>query len=104
MNRFYGSLKNLRVRLALGAAAFATSATLLLSVLSAFYSVSSEALLADLPEARSAVADCESRSDAVARRHCVQLLVAQARARDAGASQVATVAARRSPSASRRRL
>ena len=67
----------------------------MLAVLGAFYSVSSDALLADSPEARSAVADCESRSDAVARRRCVRRLVAQAEARDAGASQVATVAARR---------
>jgi hypothetical protein len=95
MERYYGRLKNLRARVAFGAAAFATSATLLLAVLSAFYSVSSEALLADSPEARSALAGCESRGDDVARRHCVLRLVARAQARDAGASQVAAVAARR---------
>jgi hypothetical protein len=95
MERYYGCLKNLRARVALGAAAFATSATLMLAVLGAFYSVSSEAVLADLAEARSAVADCESRGDDVAQRNCVRRLVANAQARDAGASQVATVAARR---------
>ena len=95
MERYYRCLRNLRARVALGAAAFATSATLMLAVLSAFYSVSSEAVLADSPEARSAVAGCESRGDDVAQRNCVRRLVANAQARDAGASQVATVAARR---------
>ena len=95
MERYYGSLKILRARVAFGAAAFATSATLMLAVLSAFYSVSSEALLADSPEARSALAACESRGDDVAQRNCLRRLVANARAREAGASQVLTVAARR---------
>jgi len=95
MKRYDGVLKNLRARVAIGAAAFATSATLMLAVLGAFYSVSSEALLADSAEARSAVADCESRGDGVARRHCVRRVVANAQARDTGASQVATLAARR---------
>ena len=95
MKRYDGVLKNLRARVAIGAAAFATAATLMLAVLGAFYSVSSEAVLADSPEARPAVAGCESRGDRVARRDCVRRLVANTQARDAGASQVLTVAARR---------
>ena len=95
MERYYGCLKNLRARVAFGAAAFATWVTLMLAVLGAFYSVSSEAVLADSPEARPAVAGCESRGDRVARRDCVRRLVANTQARDAGASQVATVASRR---------
>jgi len=94
MERYYGCLKNPRVRVALGAAAFATSATLMLAVLGAFYSVSSEAVLADSPEARAAVAGCEARVR-LGRQQCVRRLVANAQARDAGASQVATVASRR---------
>jgi hypothetical protein len=95
MEPYCGYLKTFRARLAPFAAAFATSATLLLAVVGAFYSVSSDPVLADSPEAQSAVAGCDARSDRVAREHCVRRLVAKAQARDAGASQVATIAAPR---------
>ena len=95
MERYSGHLKTLRARLALFAAAFAMSATLLLAVVGAFYSVSSEPVLADSPEARSAVVGCDAHGGRVARQDCVRRLVAKAQARDAGASQVATLAAPR---------
>jgi hypothetical protein len=94
VERNYGRLKSLGTRAALSAAALVMSATLLIAVLGAFYTVSSEAVLADSPEARSAVADCEAREHRAARQNCVKRLVARAQARDAGASQLATVAAR----------
>ena len=95
LERYYGYLKNLRARVALCAAALVTSSTLLIAVLGAFYSVSSEPVLVDSPEARSAVASCDARADTVARQHCLRRLVARAVAQDAGASQVATLAPHR---------
>jgi hypothetical protein len=94
MKRYYERLKRLRARAAVFAAAFATSATLLLAVGGAFYRVSSEPVLADSPQARFAVARCDALGDRVARQHCVRRLVAEAKARDAGAAQLATLAAR----------
>jgi hypothetical protein len=95
MERYYGCLKNFWTRAALSAAAFAMSATLLLAVVSAFYIVSSEPVLADSEEARAAVAECDAHVDRVARQRCVRRLVAKAQAEDAGASQVVTLAGRR---------
>ena len=95
MERYYGCLKNFWTRVALGAAALTMSATLLLAVFSAFYIVSSGPVLADSPEARSAVAACDAPGDRVVRQRCVKRLVANARAQDADASQVATLAPRR---------
>jgi hypothetical protein len=96
MERYYGHLKSLRARLACFAGAFVMSGTLLLAVAGAFYSVSSELMFTDSPEARSAVAGCDALGDRVAQQHCVRHLVvpaqAQAQAQDAGASQVATLA------------
>jgi len=99
MERYYGYLRNFWTRVGLGAAAFAMSATVLLAVISALYIVSSEPVLADSAEARSAVAACDARGDRVARQRCVRRLVANAQAQDAGASQVAIAGAstRRSP-------
>src|SRR4029434_10580946 len=51
VERYYGCLRNFRARVALCAAAVAMSVTLLIAVLGAFYSVSSEPVLADSPEA-----------------------------------------------------
>jgi hypothetical protein len=92
MERYYEPFKHFRARAAVCAAALATSATLLLAVVGAFYSVSSEPVLADSPQARSAVAGCDARGDRVARQHCVRRLVASAKAHDAGASQLAALA------------
>ena len=89
MERYYGPFKHFWARAAAFAAAFATSATLLLAIVGAFYGVSSEPVLADSPQARSAVADCDARGDRVARQHCARRLVASAKAHDAGASQLA---------------
>jgi hypothetical protein len=94
MERYYERRKSLSARAAIFTAAFATSATLLLAVGAAFYSVSSEPVLADSPQARSAVARCDALGDRVARQHCVRRLVAEAQARDAGAAQLAALAAR----------
>ena len=96
MKRYYEHepLKRLPARAAAFTAALATSATLLLAVVGAFYRVTSEPVLADSPQARSAVAGCDALGDRVARRHCVRRLVAEAKARDAGAAQLAALAAR----------
>ena len=96
MNRCYEGLKYLLARAAVFAAAFVTSATLLLAIGSAFYSASSEPVLADTPQARFAVAGCDALGNRVARQHCVQRLVAEAQARDAGSAQLAALAANRS--------
>jgi hypothetical protein len=93
MERYYGQLKTFWARSALCAAAFTTSATLLLAVVGAFYSVSSEPVLADSPLARSAVSGCDARTDRVARQRCVRSLVARAWAQDTGASQTTALAA-----------
>lgn len=87
--------KRLLARAAVFAAAFATSATLLLAVGAAFYSVSSDPVLADSPRARSAIEGCDALGDRTARQHCVRRLVAEAKARDAGAAQLAGLAASR---------
>jgi len=94
MERYYERHKCLSARAAIFTAAFATSATLLLAVVGAFYSVSSAPVLADSPQARSAVAGCDALGDRVARQHCVRRLVAEAKARDAGAAQLAALASR----------
>ena len=94
MERYYGPFKHFRARAAAFAAAFAISATLLLALVGAFYSVSSESVLADSPQARLAVARCDARGDRVARQQCVRRLVASAKAHDAGASQLAALAPR----------
>lgn len=95
MQRYYEPFKHLWARAAGFVAAFATSATLLIAVASAFYSVSSEQMLADSPQARSAVAGCDTRGDRAARQDCVRRLVADAKAHDAGASQIAALAPHR---------
>lgn len=92
MERNHKTLKHFWARAAAFAAAFATSATVFVAIAAAFYSVSSEPVLADSPQARSAVADCDAHGDRVARQHCVRRLVARAKAHDAGASQVAKLA------------
>jgi len=96
MKRLYEHLNALLARAALFAAAFAASATLLVAVGGAFHSVSKEPVLADSPRARFAVAGCDALGDRVARQHCVRRLVAEAKARDAGAAQLAALAAHRS--------
>jgi len=95
MERYYERQMCPSARAAVLAAAFATSATLLLAVGGAFYNVSSEPVLADSPRARTAVAGCDALDDRVARQHCVRRLVAEAKAHDAGAAQVAAFTTRR---------
>src|SRR5450631_1916724 len=94
MERYYERLKYLSTCAAVFAAPFAMSATLLLAVCGAFYSVSSEPMLADSPQARSAVAVCDALGDRVARQHCVWHLLVQAKARDAGVARLAALGAR----------
>lgn len=94
MEHYYERLKCHSARAAGLAAAFAASATLLLAVGAAFYTVSSEPVLADSPQARSAVARCDALGDRIARHDCVRRLVAEATAHDAGAAQLAALAAR----------
>jgi len=92
IERYYEPFKRFWARVAASAAALAISAIILIAIGGAFYSASSEPVLADSPEARSAVAGCDARSDRVAREHCVRRLVASAKAHDAGASQLAAAA------------
>ena len=94
MEHYYGPFKHFRARAAAFAAAFFVSATLMVAFVGAFYSVSSEPVLADSPQARSSVAGCDARGERVARQQCVRRLVASAKAHDAGASQIAAVATR----------
>ena len=94
MDCYKEPFKSFRARAAAFAAAFALSATLLIAIVGAFYSVASEPVLADSPQARSTVAGCDARRDRVAQQHCLRRLVARAKAHDAGASQLATLASR----------
>ena len=94
MERYNERLSRLLARAAVLAAAFAAAATLLLAVGGAFYSVSREPVLADSPQARSAVAGCDALADRAARQQCVQHLLAEAKARDAGDAQLAALAPR----------
>lgn len=93
MNHYDQGLKYHLARATLIAAALVMSATLLLAVGGAFYSVSSEPVLADTPRARLAVASCDALGDRGARQHCVKRLVADAQARDAGSAQLAELSA-----------
>ena len=92
MKYYEGPFKQIWQRAAAFAAAFAMSATVLIAVIGAFYSASREPVLADSPQARSAVAGCDARGDRAARQPCVRRLVASAKAHDAGASQIAALA------------
>lgn len=92
MNACHERFEHIWLRPALFAAAIGMSGTLLLSVCSAFYIVSSEPVLVATTEARAAVAVCDALGDRVARQRCVQRLVASASAQDAGTSQLAAVA------------
>lgn len=94
MERYYERLKCLWARASVFAAAFATSATLLLAIGAACYSVSSETLMDDSPDTRSADARCDALGDRVAQQHCVRCMVAGAKAQDAGEAQLAALAAR----------
>ena len=96
MNRYHEHLKSSRNRGVALAAAFATSATLLLALGSAFYSVPGEPVLADSMHARCNVARYDTLGEHVERQHCMQRLMAQARAPDAGTAQLAELAASRS--------
>lgn len=80
-----------RLRAAFAGAAFAAAATLVFAVVAAFDSVSREPFLRDTPEARLAVARCDMLGERQARQHCLQRLVAAAKASGAGASRVAAV-------------
>jgi hypothetical protein len=93
LKRHIEALKRHLARTATFAAAFATSATLLVAVGGAFYRVSSAPVLADSPQAQLAVAGCDALGDRAARQHCVRRLVAEAMARDAGAAQLAALSA-----------
>ena len=88
----HGRFKHFWLRPALLAAASGMSATVLLSVCSAFYIVSSEPVLVDTPQARSAVADCEALGDRLARQGCVRLLISRASVQDTDASRIAAIA------------
>lgn len=80
-----------RMRAAFAGAAFAAAATVVFTVVGAFYSVSREPFLRDTPEARLAVVRCDAHGQRQARQHCLQRLIAAAKASDAGASRVAAV-------------
>lgn len=78
---------------ALAVAAFATSSAVVLAVGGAFHSVSHEPFLADSPHARLVAARCDALRERGQRHDCVRQAVLQARARDAGARQLAAARA-----------
>jgi hypothetical protein len=86
-------LKAIAARTAIVAASFVATATLMLAVGAAFHAASSQPWLRDTPQARTAVAQCAGRPDRETRQRCLKAVVAEARARDAGAARLATVGA-----------
>jgi len=76
-------------------ATLAMPVTLLLAIGGAFYTVSTEPMLADSAHAPSTAAvGCEALSDRAARQRCTPRLVAEPKVHDAGAAQLAALATR----------
>lgn len=86
------SLRHHLARAALVGASFVTASTLLLALGAAFDAASREPWLRDTPQARAAVAACDAHAARDARRGCLRAVVAEARARDAGAARLAALA------------
>jgi hypothetical protein len=82
-------LKLFLARAALVAASFAASSLIMLAIGSAFHGASSEPWLRDSPHARAAAERCAVYAARQARHQCVRAAVMEARARDAGAAQLA---------------
>jgi hypothetical protein len=82
-------LKSGTLRVAVFLASFAATSAVMVAVGSVFHAAGSGAVLRDTPHARAAVARCEARPLREQRRDCVRHEVAQAQARDAGASMMA---------------
>jgi hypothetical protein len=89
----FDRLKAMAARTAIVAASFVATVTLMLAVGAAFHAASSQPWLRDTPQARSAVARCAGRSDRETRQQCLQAVVAEARARDAGGARLAAAGA-----------
>lgn len=87
----FRSLRHHLARCALVAASFVTTSALMLALGAAFDGASREPWLRDSPQARVAVAACESRAARGGRRDCLRAVVAQARMRDAGAARLAAL-------------
>ena len=81
------------LRVAVFLASFAATSATMVAVGSMFHAAGSSAMLRDTPQARAAVARCEARPLREQRRDCVRHEVAQAQARDAGASMMAAASA-----------
>jgi hypothetical protein len=77
------------LRVAVFLASFAASSAVMVAVGSMFHAAGSDAVLRDTPQARATLARCEARPLREQRRDCVRHEVAQAQARDAGASMMA---------------
>lgn len=94
-------LKSFLAGSAIVAASFAASSLIMLAVASAFHAASSEPWLRDSPHARAVAERCGTYAGREARHQCVRGAVMQARARDAGAAQLAALEAQRARAASR---
>lgn len=86
------SLRRHLARAALVAASFVTTSALMLALGAAFDAASREPWLRDTPQVRVAVAACDARASRDARRNRLRTVVAEARARDAGAARLAALA------------
>ena len=87
------SLTSGPLRVAVFLASFAATSAVMVAVGSVFHAAGSGTVLRDTPQARAAVARCEARPRRDERRDCVRHEVAQAMARDAGASMMAAASA-----------
>jgi hypothetical protein len=86
-------LKSGALRVAVFVASFAATSAVMVAVGAVFHAAGSGAVLRDTPQARAAVARCDARPLRKQRSDCVRHVVAQARARDAGASMMAAASA-----------
>jgi hypothetical protein len=84
-------LRQSLIRAALVLASFVATSTLMLTLGALFDDASRQPWLSDTPQARSAVAACHAQAARDARRHCLRAVVAEAQARDAGASRLAAL-------------
>jgi len=78
-----------RERVVLAMAAAAVAAAQFIVVAAVFNDASREPILRDTPHNRLAVARCDAKATREARDRCVRLLVAAAKASDAGAARLA---------------
>lgn len=86
-------LQHALARAAWVAASFAASSLTVLAVGALFHHAARDPWLRDAPQARENVARCEALDDRGRQQACLRAVVAAARQRDAGATQVASLGA-----------